>query len=137
MSLQNSNENLSYFVNAQNETAQNQTNASSPWAELCCLVPVAMIAVRILGPIWIYVDADKRGKNGIVWAFFGFIFGFITLIIWLATRPKEKTLGYMPGAEYKPYQPAPSAPVCPYCKAQLTFMKEYQKWYCYNCRKYL
>ncbi|MEM1506821.1 MAG: PRC-barrel domain-containing protein [Candidatus Bathyarchaeia archaeon] len=28
------------------------------------------------------------------------------------------------------------APVCPTCKGPLTWIPQYQRWYCYKCRKY-
>lgn len=39
---------------------------------------------------FIYKDANSRGMNGTVWAIFGFLFGLITLIIYLIAR-KPKT----------------------------------------------
>lgn len=39
---------------------------------------------------FIYKDANQRGMNAIVWAIFGFLFGLITLIIYLIVRkPKQ------------------------------------------------
>lgn len=42
----------------------------------------------------------------------------------------------------KPAKPAPAQPpqetsqVCPTCKGSLSYIKEYQRWYCYKCQKY-
>jgi len=30
----------------------------------------------------------------------------------------------------------PSAQVCPTCKGPLSFIQQYQRWYCYKCQKY-
>lgn len=49
-----------------------------------------IISIAVAG--WIYQDANARGKNGLVWGLFGFFFSLITLIVWLITRPKVKTL---------------------------------------------
>lgn len=39
---------------------------------------------------YIYKDASQRGMNAIVWAIFGFLFGLITLIIYMIVRkPKQ------------------------------------------------
>ena len=27
--------------------------------------------------------------------------------------------------------------ICPICKGPLTFVKQYQRWYCYKCQKYV
>ena len=32
-------------------------------------------------------------------------------------------------------QPTPTNP-CPVCRSPLTFIEQYQRWYCYNCQKY-
>jgi len=41
----------------------------------------------------------------------------------------------------QPAQPAqsaqPSQPKCPTCGRPLTYIKEYQRWYCYNDKKYV
>lgn len=29
------------------------------------------------------------------------------------------------------------APICPTCKRPLTWIQQYQRWYCYKCRKYV
>jgi len=45
-------------------------------------------------------------------------------------KPQEKPL---------PTPPPPSsivAPVCPVCGQPLTFIQQYSRWYCYNCKKY-
>jgi hypothetical protein len=36
-----------------------------------------------------------------------------------------------------PPPPPPPAPVCPSCGKQLTYIPQYQRWYCYNERKYV
>ena len=45
---------------------------------------------------------------------------------------------------YPPYQPSqpvqpqqPAAQLCPVCGRPATNISQYQRWYCYNCRKYL
>jgi sporulation protein YlmC with PRC-barrel domain len=38
----------------------------------------------------------------------------------------------------QPAQPAqPAQPTCPTCGRPLTYIKEYQRWYCYNDKKYV
>jgi len=56
---------------------------------------IVPLIIAILACIWIYKDAEKRGKSGALWVlllivasvvgnFIGFI---IVIVIWLATRP--------------------------------------------------
>jgi sporulation protein YlmC with PRC-barrel domain len=33
--------------------------------------------------------------------------------------------------------PQETAHVCPTCKGPLNYIKEYQRWYCYKCQKYV
>ena len=36
-----------------------------------------------------------------------------------------------------PAQPTqPAQPICPTCKGPLSFIQQYQRWYCYKCQKY-
>lgn len=41
---------------------------------------------------------------------------------------------YPSGAPAPP--PAPATPACPTCGRPLTYVQQYQRWYCQNCRKY-
>ena len=94
---------------------------------ICFIVIFLPIIISIVLAIWIYKDANKRGKEGIVWAIIlilvTFILSFIGLIvvivIWLAIRPPI-------GGEPKPVssnrrcpncgRPIPmDAKACPYC----------------------
>jgi hypothetical protein len=48
------------------------------------------LVIGALIAAFIYKDASQRGMNAIVWAIFGFLFGLITLIIYLIVRkPKQ------------------------------------------------
>jgi hypothetical protein len=37
--------------------------------------------------IWVYKDAEKRGKSGALWLIIVLLFGILGLIIWLIVRP--------------------------------------------------
>ena len=62
---------------------------------MCLIIFLIPLIIAILACIWIYKDAEKRGKSGAVWvlililaSFFGSFIGFIiVIVIWLATRP--------------------------------------------------
>ena len=39
--------------------------------------------------------------------------------------------------EQQPQQQQQSQPLCPTCNRPLTFIQQYQRWYCYNEKKYV
>ena len=51
-----------------------------------CFVLVVTAIIWIGIAFWMYKDAKKRGKNGVMWGIFGLLFGIIALIIWLIVR---------------------------------------------------
>ena len=65
---------------------------------LCCVFLLIPLIIAILICIWIYRDAEKRGKQGILWVillllatFFLNIIGLIiVIVIWLIVRPPIK-----------------------------------------------
>jgi len=96
---------------------------------VCLVLFIVPLIIAILACIWIYKDAEKRGKSGAIWVIllivasvFGSFIGFIiVIVVWLAIRPP---IGGVP------QQMAPSsdrrcpncgrvipmdARVCPYC----------------------
>jgi sporulation protein YlmC with PRC-barrel domain len=43
-----------------------------------------------------------------------------------------------PSIPAQPAQPAqPTQPICPICKGPLTYIQQYQRWYCYKDQKYV
>lgn len=75
---------------------------------LFCILPIVMFIVFLLIAIWVYKDAEKRGKSGALWLIIVLLTGIIGLIIWLVVRPKEIVRGpggppMQPG--YPPQQP--------------------------------
>lgn len=57
--------------------------------------------------VWVYLDAERRNSNGLLWGLFVFIGNIIGLIVYLILRTSS------PGAEGAP-SPAPEAR-CPAC----------------------
>jgi len=99
---------------------------------ICLIVILINVLIIIVGAIWIYKDANKRGKEGLIWAIILILFSLILciiglgivgviviLIIWLVVRPPiggEKKENTQIRRCPKCGRPIPmDAKVCPYC----------------------
>jgi hypothetical protein len=91
------------------------------------ILNVISLVISIVIAIFMYKDAEKRGKSGILWGIIGFCCGCIGLIIWLIIRPPiqqgppqgyypppqqqgyppQQQQGYPPQQQYPPRQPPP------------------------------
>ena len=108
-------------------TAQhNDTDNDSNWGDwnwgmlglgigLICFLPIVVFIIAIAIGVWIYRDAEKRGKNGTLWLLVGLIGGLIGLIIWLIVRPPEIT------AEQRQAKSRDTRRHCPDCKQTIPF----------------
>jgi hypothetical protein len=92
---------------------------------MCLIIVVVPLVIAILACIWIYKDAEKRGKQGILWVlllilaaiFLSFIGLIIVIVIWIAIRPP------IGGEKKEPDRRCPNcgraipmdAKACPYC----------------------
>jgi len=56
----------------------------------CLAFTLVWFIIWILVAIWVYKDAQKRGKNGVLWLIIVILLGIIGLIIYLVVRG-EKT----------------------------------------------
>ncbi|MDO9538242.1 MAG: hypothetical protein Q7J68_07980 [Thermoplasmata archaeon] len=101
----------------------------------CCLIYIVIFIVYIYLCVWVYRDAEKRGSSGALWAVLVFFFGWIALIIWLLVRPPIRQYGYQ-GYGYMAPPPTPVFQYCPGCGQPMTFVPQYNRWYCNYCRKY-
>ncbi len=55
---------------------------------LCCFVIFLPLIIGLLVGIWVYKDAEKRGKSGVLWLLIVWFVAFpIGLIIWFVVRP--------------------------------------------------
>lgn len=136
--------------NGYNYTPENLT---MPWEELTgiccgpyCILSIVILIIWIFVVVWVYKDAEKRGKSGVLWAIIVFFLGIIGLIIWFVVRPKQIAgAGYGPPVQpyQPPYQPqyqappSPAATICPTCGRPATYISQYNRWYCYSCSRYL
>ena len=87
---------------------------------LCCGIFLIPFILGLILGIWVYKDAEKRGKSGVLWLLIVWFVAFpIGLIIWLVVRPPigggEKTASSdrkCPNCG----RPIPmDARACPYC----------------------
>jgi hypothetical protein len=92
---------------------------------ICAIIIIIPLIIAILVAIWLYKDAEKRGKEGIIWVvlliiasiFLSFLGLIIVIVVWLAIRPP------IGGVAGKVERKCPNcgrgipedARVCPYC----------------------
>jgi len=78
---------------------------------VCLTICVLILVIAIFLAVWIYKDAEKRGKSGALWVvilllgtlLLNFIGTIIVIVIWIMVRPPEMYGGYGPG----PYRDGP------------------------------
>ena len=63
---------------------------------LMIAVGIIVLVIEIKLLIWIYRDAEGRGKSGIGWLIFACICGLPACIIWLLVRPSATSNAYKP-----------------------------------------
>jgi hypothetical protein len=90
------------------------TSAIAGMAIMSCLIfGIIWLVVWILVAIWVYKDAEKRGKNGVLWLIIVIILGLIGLIIWLVVRgEKQVSSRHCPNCGRGIPE---DARICPYC----------------------
>jgi hypothetical protein len=69
-----------------------------------CAIYVVFFIVWIFVMIWVYRDAESRGKSGVLWAIVLFVGGIVGLILWFVVRPPK-----LPEGGYY-YPPPPGHP---------------------------
>ncbi len=78
--------NVFSIVNAQYDTYTGYTLAGA-----CFLWIIIWFVIFIVIAIWVYGDAEKRGKSGGLWLIIVILLGLIGIIIWLIVRPPFKS----------------------------------------------
>jgi len=106
-------------------SAQNDYYDWIPYANvsLCFLWVIIWFVIFLVVAIWVYRDAEKRGKSGALWLIIVIILGLIGIIIWLIVRPP---IGGEPKKESSNRR-CPNcgriipedAVTCPYCSKKL------------------
>jgi len=83
------------------------------------------------GGISLSVESEDGEISDIAWENIQGAADFVIL------KPVAQTAA-APSIPAQPAQPAqPTQPMCPTCGRPLTYIKEYQRWYCYNDKKYV
>jgi predicted nucleic acid-binding Zn ribbon protein len=79
----------------------------------CAIFAIVWFIIWILVAIWVYKDAEKRGKSGVLWLIIVILLGLIGLIIWLVIRgEKSAPSRHCPNCGRGIPEDARS---CPYC----------------------
>jgi membrane protease YdiL (CAAX protease family) len=84
----------------------------------CLAFVLVWFIIAILIAVWVYRDAEKRGKSGVLWLIVVILLGIIGIIIWLIVRPPIQQMpppqyGYMPPPQYPPQYPPQQPPAQP------------------------
>jgi hypothetical protein len=89
------------------------------------------------------VSGDAGGSVMTAWALsfaFGLIFypigGYISGMLESQAIPMPAILKFQGMAAAPPPPPPPGAETCPTCGGPLTYIEQYQRWYCHKCKKY-
>lgn len=88
-------------------------------------------AIAVAFGKWQMDKINKMGEEG--WEAVGLFFGSEKAQIYVLLK-REKG-----GQTLVPSPPSPQSTVaqmCPTCGQPMTFMQQYGRWYCYNCKKY-
>jgi uncharacterized membrane protein YhaH (DUF805 family) len=107
----------------------NWSGEDVPWGGLWalsgvfCFIWLLGFIIQIIIAVYMYKDAEKRGKSGVLWLIIGLLFGLIGLIVWLIVRPPEPSFYEKKVEKEKKERMCPScgraipfdANICPYC----------------------
>jgi len=84
----------------------------------CLAFVLVLFIIGILIAVWVYRDAEKRGKSGVLWLIVVILLNIVGVIIWLIVRPPIQQTpppqyGYMPPPQYPPQYPPQQPPAQP------------------------
>jgi hypothetical protein len=105
----------------------------------------AILTLFVFATVAMMGDSRYAGSVMTAWVFvfvFGMIFfpigGFFSGMV--ESRPMMMPpilkFKFVAAAGAPPPPPAPGAQTCPTCGGQLTYVPQYQRWYCHKCKKY-
>ena len=80
-------------------------------------IMVSVTVIQISLTVLVYLDAEKRGQSGVLWAILVFFFGIFVFIVWLIVRPPlpkenaQNAVNMYPQQPYAHmYEPPPESP---------------------------
>lgn len=112
--------------------SEDEENTLPDWAAgtlfffFCCGLPILFLGLAI----WVYKDAEARGKEGAVWLIVVLLTYGFGLIIWLIVRPPHK-IGE------GPIMRSDQAATCPQCGGPVKFRRDKNKWGCPRCKRFV
>ncbi len=68
--------------------AQDPSDAAASALALVIIILAVVLLSRTILPIYVFLDADKRNYNPVVWVVLVVLFGLIPFFIYLVLRPK-------------------------------------------------
>jgi len=109
---------LAFSMVAPRVAAQTETEIGILGGAACLAFGLVWFIIWILIAVWVYKDAEKRGKSGVLWLIVVILLGLIGIIIWLIVRPPIQQMpppqyGYMPPPQYPPQYPPQQPPTQP------------------------
>jgi hypothetical protein len=79
---------------------------------LCLTIVITVIVVDVAIGVWVYRDANSRGKDGTMWLLIVVFTGLLGIIIWLIVRDEQPRMA-MPQYQYPPPYPPQYPPQYP------------------------
>ena len=70
-------------------------------------IMILVSLIQVVLAVFVYRDAEKRGKSGVLWAIMVFFFGIIVFIVWLIVRPPKQVGNSQNVVNVYPQQPYP------------------------------
>ena len=93
-----------------------------PFTFLTTMLPWLLMLFTIIMSIWVVMDAEKHGMNGLLWGLLVFVGSFVGLIVYLLVRSNQRETNLHAGYLRCPNCGKPvdvTWTACPYCKADL------------------
>jgi len=106
-------------------------------------IALTQIIVWSSGPFGIPMPSAPFAMVGIALAAIGGVLTSISILAFIIGYSKESAKEVISEGirtwkekETPPPPPPPGTQVCPTCGGPLTYIEQYQRWYCYKCKKY-
>jgi uncharacterized membrane protein YhaH (DUF805 family) len=94
---------------AQSSSESSDAGLASGIFILLCVGISLVINIAIIAFVW--VDANRRGANGVIWAILVFLFGIFALLAYFVMRPQGKLIPCPNCNKLKPI----TSQLCPHC----------------------